>query len=542
MTNNKILHKNYTANGKLYQLKLPLDIEILIPEDDSVRLLSQFVEGLDLSKLYETYSRVRENQATPTQLLKLVIYGYMNRVYSSRPLEIACKRDINFMYLLEGKKTPDHTTIARFKSLHFAPVAKDIMAAFTENFYELGEISGEAIFIDGTKIEANANKYTFVWKKAVKKHMARTLQKAANFIASCEELYGIKLIYNNEVKIKHLKSLRKKLRKIKKQEQIEFVHGCGKRKTVLQKSIEELEHYLDKIKEYTKKLHISGKRNSYSKTDHDATFMRMKEDAMKNGQLKPAYNIQHGVDGEYITWVSVGPQPTDTTTLKPFLAEMEEYLNFKYEKIVADAGYESEENYAFIEENGQIAFIKPANYEISKTKKYKNDISRIENMEYDEKTDSYVCKNGKRLYFTGTLYKKSRTGYQIEKSEYRCKDCKGCPYKKDCMKGNHWKIPLEERYKRLEISKKFIEYRKQDLERILSHEGIELRMNRSIQAEGSFAQIKQDMGFRRFLSRGNQNVLAESIFLALGHNINKLHRKIQNDRLGQHLHSIKRSA
>ena len=124
--------------------------------------------------------------------------------------------------------------------------------------------------------------------------------------------------------------------------------------------------------------------------------MRMKEDAMKNGQLKPAYNLQHGVDSEYITWLMSGPQPTDTTTLIPFLKIMEERLNFKYLKIVADAGYESEENYSFIEENKQIAFIKPANYEISKTRKFKNYISKIENMYYNEEEDFYTCRNYKK--------------------------------------------------------------------------------------------------------------------------------------------------
>lgn len=542
MTSKKILHKNYTTSGNFYQLKLPLNIEYLIAEDDSVRLLSHFVEGLDLSELYATYSRVRENQATPRQLLKIVLYGYMNRIYSSRETEKACQRDINFMFLLEGKKVPDHTTIARFKSLHFSLVAKTIMATFTNYLYELGEISGETIFIDGTKLEANANKYTFVWKKAVTKFMAKRLQKVADFVATCEELYGIRLLYKNEVKIKHLKKLRKKLYALKDLENITFVHGIGKRKTPLQKSIEELEEHLTKIKDYTKKIHIAGKRNSYSKTDTDATFMRMKEDAMMNGQLKPAYNIQHGVDAEYITWLTIGPQPTDTTTLKPFLIEAEEYLDIKYLKIVADAGYESEENYTFLDENGQIAFIKPMNYEISKTRKYKNDISRVENMDYEEETDIYVCKNGKRLLKIGVVNRKSKTGFVMEKTRYECEDCTGCPYKNECMKGNHWKTPLEERTKRLELSKSFMAYREEDLERIISEEGIELRMNRSIQAEGSFAQIKQDMGFRRFLSRGTENVLTESVLLALGHNMNKLHRKIQNDRLGKHLHAVKKSA
>lgn len=116
---------------------------------------------------------------------------------------------------------------------------------------------------------------------------------------------------------------------------------------------------------------------------------------MGNGQLKPAYNLQHGVDSEYITWLTIGPPPTDTTTLIPFLKNAQEHLKFKYKNITADAGYESEENYLFLEANGQLSYIKPANYEISKTRKYKNDIGKIENMEYDVKKDIYTCKNGK---------------------------------------------------------------------------------------------------------------------------------------------------
>ena len=196
------------------------------------------------------------------------------------------------MYLLEGKPVPDYATFARFRSIHFAPCAKRILAEMSNLLYELGEISGESIFIDGTKIETCANKYTFVWKKAVTKNQEKLLIKIADLIAECEQLYGIQIVYGDTVKMKHVKRLRKKLYALKQEENIVFVHGIGKRKT--------------------KKLHICGKRNSYSKTDPDATFMRMKEDAMGNGQLKPVFNLQHGVDSEYIVWLTVGPQPTDT--------------------------------------------------------------------------------------------------------------------------------------------------------------------------------------------------------------------------------------
>lgn len=537
-----ILQKNYTFNETVYQLKLPLNIACIIPENDSVRLLSQFVEEMNLEDLYATYSRLRENQTTPRQMLKMILYSYMNHDFASRSMELSCRRDINFMYLLEGSPVPDHATFARFRSLHFAPCAERLMAEFSAFLYDIGEISGKDMFVDGSKLEACANKYTFVWKKAVTRNQAKLLQKLADFVAECEELYGIRLIYQNQVKIKHVKRLRKKLYAIKQEEKIEFVHGSGKRKSKLQRSIETLEEYLDKLKEYTQKIHICGERNSYSKTDHDATFMRMKEDAMGNGQLKAGYNVQHGVDAEYIVWLTVSSNPTDTPTLIPFLKGMKSHLKFKYEKIVTDAGYESEENYVYLSENEQLSFIKPANYEISKTRKYQNDISRIENMRYNEDEDYYICRNNKKLTISGAKKKKSVTGYESEKTIYTCEDCSNCPYKGSCIKGNNCKTPMEDRVKSLETSKLFNRLRKESLERIISKEGCELRMNRSIQAEGSFGELKQDMGFRRFLCKGKQNVLAESILLAMAHNINKLHNKIQSDRTGTHLFELKEAS
>ena len=536
---NKIIQRDYTSFSLYYQIKLPLDLEISIPSDDPVRLVSAFVEEMDLSELYKTYGRIRKNQATPRQMLKLVIYAAMNRIYSSRDIQKACKRDINFMYLLEGMPAPDHATIARFISLHFSACAKVLLAQMSNLLYLLGEISGKTIFIDGTKIESAANKYTFVWKRAITKNQARLYTKLTSFVAECEELYGIRTVYHDQISIHTLKRLKKQLCRVKVQEGIVFVHGIGRRKTQLQKSLEQLDQYLEKLKEYTKKLYTLGDRNSYSKTDPDATFMRMKEDAMLNGQLKPAYNIQHGVDSEYITWIDISPRPTDTCTLIPFLKDMESHLGFKYSEIVADAGYESEENYLFIEGNGQTAYIKPQNYEISKTRKYKKDISRRENMEYHADRDSYICRNGRELTVTNERRSKTASGYVSVKTYYRSPDCTGCPYKTECIKGNNCKTPMEKRNKVLMVSKTMSQKRAEDLERITSEYGTMLRMNRSIQAEGSFADVKEDMNFRRYLYRGKANALAESILLAMGRNINKLHCKIQTGRTGSHLFSLK---
>ena len=534
-----LLQPDYTVYRGYYQIKLPLEMDAMIPADDSVRLLSAFVEGMDLSDLYATYDRVRKNQASPRQMLKIMIYASMNRLFSSRDIETACKRDINFMFLLEGMPAPDHATIARFISLHLSACSRELLANVTSMLYELGEISGKTVFIDGTKIESRANKYTFVWKKTISKNQARLFEKIVSFIEECEALYGIQVVYNGKATLHTMKRLRRKLYRIKEEENISFVYGSGHRKSQLQRSVETLEGYICKLKEYTKHLHVCGDRNSYSKTDPDATFMRMKEDSMRNGQLKPAYNLQHGVDSEYIVWLDISQTTTDTPTLIPFLKKIGQGLGFKYTNIVADAGYESEENYLFIEGNGQTAFIKPANYEISKTRKYQKDISRFENMSYDADNDCYICKNNNRLTVSGSRIKKTATGYQREITHYVCEDCSHCPYKKECIKGNHCKTAWEERNKRIEVSRMFIEKRTECLERITSEKGIQLRVNRSIQAEGSFSETKDGMGFRRYLSSGIRNVTMESVIIAMAHNINKLHAKIQSGRAGKHLYEVK---
>ena len=538
MLTQNILRQNYSSFSRPYQLKLPLEIGHIIPDNDCVRLLGQFVEELDLRDLYSTYSKVKENQVSPRQMLKIMLYAYHEGNFSSRGIEKACKRDINYMYLLEGRSAPDHATIARFRSIHFTEVAEKYLSMSVNYLMELGEISGREIFIDGTKIEANANKYTFVWKKSVTKNQAKLLDKMALLVQECVETYGLRKIWRGQVKEKHLEKVIRQLYRIKEEECIEFVYGSGKRKTPLQRHIEELEEGAVRLKEYSRKLSILGERNSYSKTDPDATFMRMKEDAMLNGQLKPAYNLQLGVDSGYISWLTLSPRPTDTMTLIPFLKGLEASLGHRYPVVVADAGYESEENYSFLEDRKMTAVIKPANYEISKTRKYRKDISRKENMPYDPEGDFYTCMNGCKLENCGTKKRKTASGYVREETVYRCDDCLGCPHKSECIRGKNWKIPEEERFKSLNVSRKFERQRKECLNRIVSAEGIQLRVNRSIQAEGAFALWKEDQKFRQFLCRGQANVYAESVLMAIAQNIGNLHRRIQAGRLGHHLYEV----
>ena len=541
MLKTNILRKQYTLNDTNYQLKIPMNIDMSIPDNDPVRLISQFVEEMDLTALYDTYERLpSENHVSPENLLKIILYAYHERKdISSRLIEKNCRRDINYMYLLEGKPAPDHATIARFRTKHFAKCSQQILSNMTELLHALGQVTDTEVFIDGTKIEASANKYTFVWKKSVTKHQARLLQKTALLVGDIIERYEFKPLWQKEVRKKDVKKLLKKLHVLAADEHLEFVSGRGHRKEQLQKDIEDLQTALDKMKEYETKLHLCGERNSYSKTDHDATFMHMKEDHMMNGQLKPAYNLQHAVNSGFIVGVGIYPKPTDVLTLKPFLEYLDEALTYKFERLVADAGYESEENLKDTERRKIAAYIKPANYEQLGTKKFAAQIGKKENMTYDAEEDCYICHNGKKIKKTKVRTVKTASGYQREETHYHCSECDGCPYREKCMPGKNWKKPVEQRYKHLTVSKEFERLRKLEYELINSDEGKMLRMNRSIQAEGSFADIKGDSGFTRYLCRGEENVLAESILYAMAHNLGWLHTRIQNDQLALHLYKLK---
>lgn len=521
-----------------------MEIDACIPDNDSVRLISQFVEEMDLTALYETYERMpSEKYASPEIMLKIMLYAYHEgREVSSRAIEKNCRRDINYMYLLEGRQAPDHAAIARFRTKHFAKCARLFLSQMTRFLYELEQITTTELFIDGTKIEAAANRYTFVWKKAVTKHQAKHLRRTALLVGDIIERHGMKPLWQKQVKKKHVKKLLKQLKTEAEKVELEFVSGRGHRKQQLQKDIEELESALKKLKEYESKLYRCGTRNSYSKTDNDATFMHMKDDHMRNGQLKPAYNVQHAVNSGFIVAVGIFPNPTDVLTFKPFVEQMEKDLNMNFERIVADAGYESEENLVYLKEKGIKAYIKPSNYEQIGTKKFAKEIGRKENMHYDKESDCYICHNGKKIEKIKKRSVKTASGYMREETHYYCSQCDGCPYREKCMSGKNWKKPPDERYKKLTVSRTFEELREEEYRLINSEEGKKLRMNRSIQAEGGFADIKADCSFNRFLCRGNENVLAEYILFAMAHNLGWLHSRIQNDKLELHLYDLKPEA
>ena len=540
MKQNLKIQVDYTTNRKNFQLFFPINLEINIPADDSVRLLSNVLEELDYTELYRAYSRKEKNNAvSPKNLFKILVYAYMNNIYSSRQIETACKRDINFMYLLEGAKAPDHNTIARFRSTRLKDIVDGLFNQVILLLKDYGELSCENLFVDGTKIEANANKYTFVWKKTIQKNQAKLQVKMHKELPELLSKYNYKLYLAEVIKSKKLKKFINKLNKIKLDSDIEFTNGKGKHKTELQRDYELISDWYEKEKKYEYYLRRMKDRNSLSKTDESATFMHLKDDHMRNSQLKPAYNVQIAVDAEYIVAAEIFNERNDVNTFVPFMEKIKNDLGFKYMYPTADAGYESEENYTYFENNGQKPCIKPANYEQTKTRKYKKDIGRAENMQYDENTDTYTCYYGKKLINAGKRFSKTSSGFITEKTIYQCENCRDCPHKAQCIKNNaRCNTPLEERTKRFEMSKTFSRQRAEMLERINTEQGILLRINRSIQVEGAFGVLKEDMGFRRFLTRGTTNVRTEILLLCLAYNIQKLHNKTVANRRGQFLHKI----
>lgn len=528
----QIQQKDYTVDRGIYQLILPLNYEVIIPADDSVRLLSQISEGLDYKELYKAYSsRGRNPVVEPRIMFKILVYGYMNGLYSSRKIEKACLRDINFMWLLEGEKAPDHTTINSFRKDRLGGCMEELFYQFVKALHEIGEINYENIFIDGTKIEANANKYTFVWRKAVEKNEAKMHVKVKGIAEELKKLYFKEFEVREEKIDEDMYAMIKFLEDKKISEKIEFVHGIGKRKSNVQKLLEALYSYRERQEDYNMKNETFNGRNSYSKTDTDATFMHLKDDHMKNGQLKAAYNVQIGVESEYITGLGVYQHRSDVGTMIPLLERIKLYTGIYYKNIIADAGYESEENYTYLDKTGQNYYIKPQLYERMQKRNFKKDISKRENMSYDENKDEYICHNNKRLKPIKITNKKSSTGYVSEVTTYECESCEDCTHKSKCTKakGN----------RQIQVSKNFIEKRQKSYENITSEEGVVLRVNRSIQVEGAFGVLKEDRGFSRFLTRGMINVTTEMLLLCFSYNVEKLHAKIQNGRCGNSLHKVK---
>lgn len=496
---------------------------VAIQKDEFFRQVSAQLEELDYTELYRAYSgSIRKSQIEPRILFEILICAYALGVYSTRKIEELCRNHVQFILILDGREAPDHTTISRFRSgkATGAAIAR-LYAQYVNKLEEMGETDHEAVFIDGTKLESKANRYTFVWRKTVERELRKIKEKLKKLLPDDEGYTTFKKT------LAYLGQLDEEIA----QAQIEVKRGRGHHKPTIVRLRDEVKVLAERWASYEEKKRILGEgRNSYSKTDSDATFMHMKEDHMRNGQLKPGYNVQFAVNSEYITGIGVFPNRTDYATLPPFLDALAKTHGKKYAKIVADSGYESLSNYRYLDEHNQQAYIKPNNYESRKTRKYKAQIGRAENMAYYEPDDYYLCKAGRILSRAGTTTETAKDGTQRELAIYRCEDCVGCPYRDACCKAKDPQRPKE-----VVICRELAQYRQASLDRITTQEGKLLRVNRSIQSEGSFGQLKNNRGFRRFLTGSNVKVTTELCLLALSQDILKYIAKRNGGRCKTHL-------
>lgn len=494
----------------------PPNLNEMVPENHLVRIVSAIVDRMDLTSLYARYQGGGTSSYHPKMLLKVLIYAYTQRIYSSRQIAKALRENIFFMWL-SGMNRPDFRTINRFRSWRMRGVIDELFYSVVQILEDMKLITLDSYFLDGTKIEANANKYTFVWKKATKRYKTQLEKKVKALLVEIEEqcdaeerIYKDKDLeemgednhIDSEVLEKKIKEMNERL--------ADEEDNKG-----LKKAVKTMTHdYLPRMRKYEEQEKLLGDRNSYSKTDTDATFMRMKEDHMKNGQLKPGYNVQIGTENQFIVGYSIHQKPADTTCLKPHIEHVKKYLKKVPKRIIADAGYGSEENYAYCDKEGIDAFVKFNYFHKEQKKKFKNDIYRKENFPYDMKNDAYICPAGKKLVLVETGLRKTDTGYTSREQYYQVKDCGGCLHRAQCHAS---------KYGRKICIHPLLEYYKTQMRvKLQSSEGLNMRSRRSVEVESVFGHIKWNRNFKRFLLRGLDKVKIEWGLLSLAHNMMKI--------------------
>ena len=495
---------------------LPPSLEELIPEGHLVRVINQMVDALDKRILESQYKGGGTSAYNPQMLLKVIIYAYTQRVFSSRRIAKELRENINYMWL-SGMNRPDHRTINRFRGKVMKAVIGEVFYGVIEQLMEQGYVNLESYFVDGTKIEANANRYTFVWRKSTEKNKAKLQEKVKQLLdeideieAAEEEEYGDQDLEEmgegKEIDVDQLKEAARKINERLRQQPEDKELKTAKKKLE--------SDFIPRLEKYEKYEKIFKGRNSFCKTDTDATFMRMKEDHMLNGQLKPGYNIQMGTENQFIVGYSIHQRAGDTACLIPHLEHVKEQLGVLPKKIIADAGYGSEENYQYLENEHLENYVKFNTFHKEQKRNWRKQRFRVENLEYDEKKDEYICPNNHKLVFKRVIYKKTELGYLSKLREYECQNCSGCPMKSECTKaaGNRC-ISVNFHLKR---------FRDQARSNLLSDQGRKLSVQRNVDVESVFGRLKNNWGVRRFLLRGKENVNIEWGILSIAHNIAKL--------------------
>lgn len=516
-----------TTNIKPKQLKLPLDIETLIPVSDIVYSFCEIVDSIDLSQYVATKeSNTGRPKYDQIKLLKAVLFSFMENGYLSlRKIEKSCKTDIRYMYLLDGMKVPTYVSIGSFINSLKSSI-QDIFLDINKEIFKRDSVDLNHTYIDGTKIEANANKYTWVWKKSCTKNRDKTFEKITALIEhiNIEDLatMGIKFEIRSEYAVEYLDLLMEEYAKQMNLNPKEFKHGKGHRKTNEQRNYELLEAYRNKISKYIISINICGdKRNSYSKTDHDATFMRVKKDYMGNDQLLPAYNMQIAVCDEYIAVIDAKQYASDMDCFVPLMEKFNEMYGHYPKYPVADAGYGSYNNYIYCEEHGMEKYMKFTMFEKeTKDKKYRENPYRATNFASDSE-GNLICPAGKKFQFK---YEKHVKGNQYGRTEevYECESCEGCEHKEKCC-------PRAKNNRTIRLNRELTKTHEEVLDNLCSIQGALLCMNRSIQAEGTFGVMKWDKSYKRAFRKGLESVILEFTLISCGFNLYKYHNRKQRE-------------
>ena len=345
----KVVFKSYNQNDNLL---FPPCLGDFIAENDPVRVLNAVVDNLDLSVIESSYEGGGASSYNPRMLTKVVLYAYLQNVYSGRKMETLLRRDVNFMWL-SGMQTPDFNTINLFRKNRLSAVIDDIFTQVVKMLVDQKIISLDVQYVDGTKIEANANKYTFVWKRSTRTNREKLDGKVKAILAEAEKELNLELGECKEDVMTPAEMTERTDRILEEMDR----RGISDKK--LRKTVSEVKDvHAVKMKEYDDKLDALGERNSYSKTDPDATFMRMKEDAMNNGQTKPGYNVQISTENQFITHYTMSWRPTDWGTFINHMDTFEQRYGRHSTEVVADSGYGSEENYEYLEQNGIEGYVK----------------------------------------------------------------------------------------------------------------------------------------------------------------------------------------
>ena len=511
----KVIHKFYNQNDSLL---LPPSLGELISTSHPVRIVNDILDRFDISDIEATYKSGGTSSYHPRMLLKIVVYAYLCNVYSGRQMEKLLRENIHFMWLC-GMNRPDFRTINRFRSERLSGGRLEgVFTKVVELLNDEGLVSLNVQYIDGTKIESVANKYTFVWKGSVEKNKAKLIDKVRGVLSVAEEELAIEESAEIPEELPQDEFKRRSEKILSKMDEMGI--SKGKQRRLIEKTASESKSKLD---EYDRHLETLGERNSYSKTDPDATFMRMKEDAMNNGQTKPGYNVQISTENQYITNYGIYWRPTDTGTLIDYLESFNHRYGRQSMEIVADSGYGSEQNYEYMFASVMIPYVKYNMFHAEMKRARRNNPFLPENMFYNADKDFYVCPMGQHMDFVYYKKEKSDLGYISTKSVYMAKDCSRCPLRGMCYKGKADRRTIE-------VNHKNNAYRARVRELLTSEKGLEHRSRRPIEPEAVFGNIKFNHGFKRFRLKSAEKVSVEWGLVAIAHNLRKyIARKMGNN-------------